>query len=209
MAPKVIGLLGSPLLEGNTAILFERALDGVRDAGCDVERINVVELEFTACMELFYCNDHETCMLEDAMQSMYDRFRTLDGLVVASPIMTMGIPGKLKSFMDRFQVYFAAKYLRKQPLVPKEKRKMRKGIFISIGGMNVPNNFDGARNTVKAFFDIIDCAYAGELLVPDMDNIKDIRTRPDLLDAAYARGRELGTALAGTAAPTSAPGPSS
>jgi hypothetical protein len=109
--------------------------------------------------------------------------------------MTMGIPGRLKSFMDRFQVFFMAKYIRNQPLVTPEKKKVRRGLFICIAGMKVPEVFVGAKLTTKTFFDIIDCPYGDELLVSDMDTIRDLRNRKDLLDAAYARGRALGEAL--------------
>jgi hypothetical protein len=109
----------------------------------------------------------------------------------------MGIPGKLKSLMDRFQVFFMAKYMRRQPLVPKEKRNTRLCLFIAISGMKVPRVFDGAKATVAAFLDIIDCRPFGEILVPDMDTIRDIRTRPEILDQAYRQGFELGKALTG------------
>ncbi|NTW64377.1 MAG: flavodoxin family protein, partial [Chlorobiaceae bacterium] len=45
MAAKIIGLLGSPLTEGNTAQLLDRALKGAEDAGCEVEKIVVVNLD--------------------------------------------------------------------------------------------------------------------------------------------------------------------
>ena len=61
--------------------------------------------------------------------------------------------------------------------------------------MDVPEVFIGAKLTVRAFFDIIDCRYLDELLVNGMDRIKDITTRPDLLDAAYKKGYALGASL--------------
>ncbi len=188
MPKKVIGILGSPLAKGNTAILLEKALDGARAAGAEVERINVPFLQFQPCMEIFYCVDHEACRMKDDLSEIYDRFREMDALVIASPIMTMGIPGKLKSFMDRFQVFYMAKYVRKKSLVPEEKRKIRKCLFLSISGMNLPTVFDGAKMTVKAFCQIIDCTYWDDVLINDMDTIKDIRTRPDALEAAYQKG---------------------
>jgi hypothetical protein len=109
--------------------------------------------------------------------------------------MTMGIPGKLKSFIDRFQVFFMAKYVRKKSLISKEKKTRRKGLFICISGMNIPEVFVGAKMTVKAFFDIIDCSYADELLISDLDTIKDIQSNPDLLNAAYKKGFALGKSL--------------
>jgi multimeric flavodoxin WrbA len=195
MAGKIIGLLGSPLTEGNTAQLLDRALKGAEDAGCEVEKIVVVNLDFEACQEMMFCKEHETCILDDDMQAMYPKLREMDGLIVATPVMTMGIPGKLKSFIDRFQVFFMAKYVRKKPLISKEKKKERKGLFICISGMNIPEVFVGAKMTVKAFFDIIDCQYSDELLISDMDTIKDILAHPELLEAAYKKGFALGKSL--------------
>jgi multimeric flavodoxin WrbA len=195
MAGKIIGLLGSPLTEGNTAQLLDRALKGAEDAGCEVEKIVVVNLDFQACQEMMFCKEHETCILDDDMQAMYPKLRGMNGLIVATPVMTMGIPGKLKSFIDRFQVFFMAKYVRKKPFISKEKKKSRKGLFICISGMNIPEVFVGAKMTVKAFFDIIDCQYSDELLISDMDTIKDIQEQPDLLEAAYKKGFALGKSL--------------
>jgi len=195
MAVRIIALLGSPLLEGNTAKLLDRAIQGARDAGADVEKIEVTTLNFKACREIFYCREHETCAMKDDMTAIYEKFREIDGVIMGTPIMTMGIPGVLKSFMDRFQVYFMAKYVRKKSIVQKEKRKMRLGLYLGISGMNVPYVFDGAKLTVHAFFDIIDVQYWGDLLINDMDTIQDLTTRPELLEEAYRKGNEMGRLL--------------
>jgi len=200
MVKKIIGLLGSPLPEGNTAQLLARAMQGARDAGCEVELIPVTCLEFQSCQEMFFCRDHETCILDDDMQQIFPKFADMDSLILATPVMTMGIPGTLKSFIDRFQVFFMAKYHRKKPLVSPAKMAGRNGLFISISGMDIPEVFVGAKLTIRAFFDIIDCQYHDELLINGMDRIKDIRTRPDLLDAAYKKGFALGTSLSSTRA---------
>jgi len=195
MAGTVIGILGSPLPEGNTAILLKEALRGAAATGCITETIVVNNLDFQPCMEMMFCREHETCIMDDDMQQMYVKIRDADSIIVASPVMTMGIPGRLKSFMDRFQVFFMAKYLRNQPLVTPEKKKVRRGLFICISGMKIPEVFVGAKLTARAFFDIVDSPYSDELLISDMDTILDVRARQDLLDAAYAKGRKLGEAL--------------
>ncbi|MDD1684296.1 MAG: flavodoxin family protein [Methanoregula sp.] len=195
MAGKVIGLLGSPLSEGNTALLLNEALRGAADAGCSVEKIEVAALDFQSCMEMMFCREHETCIMDDDMQGMYQKFREMDGLILATPVMTMGIPGTLKSFMDRFQVFFMAKYVRNKPLIPADHRKRRRSFVICISGMNIPEVFVGVKLTLRAFLDIIDCPPRDELLISDMDTIRDIRTRPDLLGAAYNRGKVLGESL--------------
>ena len=196
MARKVIALHGSPLTEGNTARLLDEAIRGAEDAGCEVEKIVVAHLDFAPCMEIFYCMENETCQIRDEMIEIYDKFREMDSLIIATPVMTMGIPGKLKSFMDRFQVFYMARYYRKEPLISPEQRKRRRMLFLSIAGMNLPTVFDGAKVTAQAFGEIIDCPYWDEVLQNDMDTVRDIRTRPEVMEAAYRKGHELGQLLA-------------
>jgi len=194
MKPVLAALLGSPLPEGNTALLLDKAIKGARDAGCEVRRIDVPELGFTACREFYFCKNHDQCMMEDDMNEMYALFKEIDGLIIATPVMTMGVPGALKAFMDRFQVFFCAKYIRKDRLVPAEKRKHRRTLLISISGLNLPNNFDGIRLYSESFCDVIDCKIADELYVRDMDNKKDLMLYPELLQESYTKGKELGSA---------------
>ncbi|MCU0632163.1 MAG: flavodoxin family protein [Methanolinea sp.] len=195
MGYRIVGLLGSPLPHGNTAKLLDSSLKGALDAGCEVEKIEVANLQFRSCREIFYCREHETCAMKDDMTSIYQKFRELDSLIVATPVMTMGIPGALKSFMDRFQVFFMAKYMRGQSLVPKERSAHRRGLYLGISGMKVPYVFDGAKLTMKAFFSIVDVEYWDELLISDMDTLHDLTTRPDILEAAYQKGHEMGRLL--------------
>ena len=197
MGRKIIGLLGSPLLEGNTAILLDQALEGAKAAGCEVEKVVVANLDFQACNEMLFCQEHETCIMDDDMQQQYTTFREMDSLILATPVMTMGIPGKLKSFLDRFQVFYMAKYVRKDPFISREQAAKRNGLFICISGMKVPEVFVGVKLSVLAFFDLIDCTYRDELLINDMDTIRDVRSRPDLLEAAYKKGFALGTLVVG------------
>ena len=195
MSPHIIALLGSPLAGGNTATLLNEAIRGAEEAGCTVEKILVTHLTFRPCLELFYCKTHDSCRIKDDMASMYEKMKDTDGLIVAAPIMTMGIPGALKSFMDRFQVFYMAKYERKQSFISPEQRKHRRTLFISIGGMNIPNDFDGAILTMRAFCEIIDCPYWGDVLQNDMDTVVDITTRPEVMAAALDRAYEMCTLI--------------
>ncbi len=195
MAGKIIGILGSPLPEGNTALLLDRALKGAGDAGCSVEKIVVTNLDFQPCMEMMFCKEHETCIIDDDMQAVYQKFREMDSLIIATPVMTMGVPGKLKSFFDRFQVFFMAKYVRKKSFFTAEQKARRKAVVLCISGMDIPEVFIGAKLTISAFLTIIDCRFWDELLISGMDKIGDLRTHPDLLEAAYAKGFALGKTL--------------
>ncbi len=193
--PLILGLLGSPLPRGNTALLLERALAGAADAGCTVERVNVPLLTFEPCMEILHCMNEPECAQIDDLTPYYQRVLEADGIVIATPVMTMGVPGKLKGFMDRFQVFYWAKYGRRQPIVPKERRQQRHGLLLAISGLSrdhAPQVFDGVRYSTSAFFDIVDVTPGEELLVDDMDDKRDLAQFPALLEEAHAMGRRLG-----------------
>jgi putative NADPH-quinone reductase len=193
--PLILGLLGSPLPHGNTALLLERALAGAAEAGCTIERVNVPLLTFEPCMEILHCMNEPECAQLDDLTPYYQKVAEADGIVIATPVMTMGVPGKLKAFMDRFQVFYWAKYGRKEPIVPKERRKQRHGLLLGISGLSrdhAPQVFDGVRYTTAAFFDIVDVTPGEELLVDDMDAKRNLAEFPALLEEAYAMGRRLG-----------------
>jgi hypothetical protein len=97
--------------------------------------------------------------------------------------------------MDLFQAFFVSRYVLTAPLVTAEKRGKRRGLFISIAGMDCPTVFDGAKTTVTAFFGILDFKYTDDLLINDMDTIRDLNTRPELLKSAYDKGASLERAL--------------
>ena len=177
MPKKVVALLGSPILDGNTARLLDEAVRGAEEAGCEVEKLEVAHMDVLPCMEFFQCMGSETCLIQDEMEGVFRKFREMDGLIIATPVMTMGIPGRLKSFISP------------------ERRKKRKMLFISIAGMNIPNVFLGVKMTARAFGEIIDCPYWDEVLQNDMDTVRDIRTRPEVMEAAYRKGYELGNLL--------------
>ncbi|MDD3407454.1 MAG: NAD(P)H-dependent oxidoreductase [Methanomicrobium sp.] len=195
MTAQIIALMGSPVPDGNTAKLLEKAISGAKDAGCSVVRVDVPALKFSSCMEYFYCEKNEGCMINDEFTPFLKRFKSADGFIVAAPVMTMGIPGALKSFIDRFQVFFMAKYVRHEPMITKEQKKWRKTLLLSIGGMNIPNDFDGVKLTIDAFCDIIDAPLFESVLQNDMDSIKDIETRPAVMEAAYKKSFDMCTKI--------------
>lgn len=52
---KVIAINGSPRKNWNTATLLEKALDGAKSVGADVEMIHLYDLSFKGCTSCFAC----------------------------------------------------------------------------------------------------------------------------------------------------------
>jgi multimeric flavodoxin WrbA len=196
MTCRIIALLGSRKKRGNTALLLDQAIRGAEEGGCEVSRIAFAHLDPEAAMDAAYCRDPSECPLDNEILEIYRKFQEADGIIIASPVYTMGIPGKLKSLMDLFLAFFYSSYEEKAPLVPDSKRGRRKGLFLSLAGsVDCPTVFDGSITTVTAFFEILDFHYHDDLLVDDMDTILDLHTRPELLKSAYDKGLALAKAL--------------
>jgi multimeric flavodoxin WrbA len=195
MTKNVVALFGSNIIGGNTDKLLKEAIRGVEDAGCTVERINITQENIGGCSQIFDCMFEPRCSIDDGADKFYTMLKRADGIIIATPVMTYGIPGQLKSFMDRCQPFYMAKYYRKQPFITKEHAKIRKTLFICIAGMNTPDVFIGPILTTKAYCEIIDAKYSDELLQNDMDTIIKIENKPEVLKTAYEKGKSLGEAI--------------
>ena len=190
MEKTIVALLGSPL-KGNTALLLDNAISGGKKAGATVLQYHVPHLMFSSCLGLEFCKKYPSCQMEDEVTALFPILARANGFIIATPVMTMGVPGALKTFMDRCQAFFYAKYIRKDPMVLAKLRKTRKTLLLAISGMNRQDNFDGLMQTVHTYCDIIDAPVSDSLFIQDMDNILDLQTRPDLLQQAYEKGERL------------------
>ncbi|MBN1585388.1 flavodoxin family protein [Candidatus Uhrbacteria bacterium] len=106
---RVISINGSPRGDrGATAAILNPFLDGMEEAGAEVEQriwVNRIEMQpCTGCLKC-YCNDGE-CTLKDSVSNerLIQRMAGSDILVIASPVFSHGFTGPLKTLIDRFFV---------------------------------------------------------------------------------------------------------
>ena len=185
---KVLGIMGSPRRQSNTEILLDKALEGAKEAGAEVEKVLISKLRISPCLEIYACSKDGNCNIKDDMQTLYDKLLEADHIVFASPIFFYGITSQAKAVIDRCQ----ALWVRRHVLgMDKEDRRERKGVFISVGATRGTKLFDGAVLTVKYFFDAIGVEYSGDLLVRGIDGKGQIREHPAALEDAFRLGQEL------------------
>lgn len=98
---KVVGFVGSPRKNGNTDVLVQQVLDGAAEAGADVEKFYINEMNIKGCQGCSYCRAVDGCKLKDDMQSAYEALRNADGFVFGSPIYFFQFTGQMRQFIDR------------------------------------------------------------------------------------------------------------
>lgn len=185
---KVLGIMGSPRRQSNTEILLDKALEGAREAGAEVEKVLVSKLKISPCREIYACRKDGNCVIDDDMKSLYAKLLEADHIIFASPIFFYGVTSQAKAIIDRCQ----ALWVRRHVLgMGKEDKRVRRGVFISVGATRGKKLFDGAVLTVKYFFDAIGVEYSGDLLVRGIDNKAEIKEHAEILEDAFHLGEEL------------------
>ena len=183
---KVLGIMGSPRIEGNTDRLLDEALRGAQSQQAAVEKIVVDKLKITPCREYYGCLRDGNCVIRDDMDDIYPKLLNADAIIVASPIFFYSVTAQLKALIDRCQALWARKYVLKNLNVPE-----RKGAFIAVGATKGEKLFEGPILTIRYFFKAINAEYTDELLIRGVDKKGEIIERPDTLADAFEMGERL------------------
>lgn len=100
-----IAINGSPRKNGNTAQLLKSAVDGAKDAGAQVELVNLYSLNFKGCTSCFYCKlkskKHGTCAMKDDLTPVLEKIKTADAAIFGSPIYFMNMSAGMIAFFER------------------------------------------------------------------------------------------------------------
>ena len=186
----VLVFLGSPRKKGNSEILTQALLEGVRQEGGVVEIIRLCDLKISPCISCGGCDKTGKCVVEDDMTPLYDKIISTNLIILASPIFFYGITAQAKALIDRTQALWNRKRLQKEKGIWVE-NPARKGFFISVAATRGPNVFTGAVLTVKYGFDAMDMSYAGDFLVNGPDKRGDMAKYEKKLAEAKEAGRNF------------------
>ena len=186
---RVLGVSGSPRLGGNTDSLMMAVLKGAESCGAEIERLNVCDLDINPCQHCDFCYRTGDCRTSDDMSRIYDELERADRLVLASPLHFMTVTAQLMAMIDRGQSRWVRKYILKVP--PLGDDRVRRALFVSVGGRTAKNLFEPARVTVKAWLVCHDIEYSGEVTFSGIDRAGDIMKHPTAFKQAFHAGQKL------------------
>jgi multimeric flavodoxin WrbA len=108
---KIVALLGSPRLEGNSAFIAERFLESARKLGAETQSFALNTLQYRGCQACYACKlKTERCVLRDDLTEVLDAVRLAETLVLASPVYYGDVTAQMKGFIDRTYCYFRPEY---------------------------------------------------------------------------------------------------
>lgn len=97
---KVMGIIGSPHRNGNTAYLLKHTFKVIGESH-QTEIIFLKDYNLKPCEGCHRCNRDGICIIEDGMQELYKKLQKADAIILASPSYMGGVTSRLKIFMER------------------------------------------------------------------------------------------------------------
>ncbi len=110
----VIAINGSPRTNGNTSMALKAMTDELERQGIQTETIQIGKLSIRGCIACGHCKSSEgnRCVFnDDCVNEIAQKLRDCDGFILGCPTYYAGIPGTMKSFLDRV-FYSSSRYFR-------------------------------------------------------------------------------------------------
>lgn len=108
---KIVGVQSSMRKNSNTLKLLRAALDGAREAGAEIELVELSKLEIEYCNGCTNCYRTGRCHMIDDYESLKHKLVIADGVILSSPNYLSNINAPLKAFMDRSANFIHEQYL--------------------------------------------------------------------------------------------------
>jgi len=201
MKLKVLVINSSPRKNrGATGGILTHFVEGMRNAGAEVDIIYTRDLDIGDCRGCFNCwtSTPGRCIQEDDMSDVLTKFAESDILILATPVYVDGMTGSLKTLLDRSIPLLHGRFeLRddhcRHPL--REHVKIGKLVLISVSGFTEMDNFDPLVAHIKAASLNMNREFAGAILRPNAWIIDPPKQhgipQDDIIDAVKQAGYEL------------------
>jgi FMN-dependent NADH-azoreductase len=198
---KVLVFNSSPRKEkGNTALILNPFIEGMREAGADVDLYYNYDLKIKPCRGCFNCwlKTPGICSQMDDMQWLLPKMNDADVLVYATPLYSYGMNGQMKNLIDRM-IVLAEPFMEvvegRSRHIAGAGEKPRKIVLVSNCGLWGIDNFDPLIVHVKKLCQDPPMEYAGDLLRPHGEALRAMLDMGapvgDIIDAAREAGRQL------------------
>jgi multimeric flavodoxin WrbA len=101
---RVVAINGSPNLEGNTYYALNMVGSILKNQGIDFEILHIGNKAIRGCLACGKCRktmDEKCSITTDPLNEWIQKMKMADGLILGAPVHYAGIPGTMKSFLDR------------------------------------------------------------------------------------------------------------
>jgi len=98
---RVVGIVGSPRIGGNTELLLTEALKAAAEDGAETELLRLANSEVKPCDACLSCRKTGECRIKDDFKLIFDKMVQADGIILGSPVYFGSATPQAKALIDR------------------------------------------------------------------------------------------------------------
>lgn len=98
---KVVGIVGSPRINGNTEIVTANCLRAIAEEGLETELVRLAGLDIRSCDACYKCREEEMCSRQDDLFDIYLKMKQADGIILASPVYSGSVTALITALLER------------------------------------------------------------------------------------------------------------
>lgn len=98
---KILAIVGSPRLKGNTNYLVDRALEEAARLGVETEKVILSAYRVNPCLGHEDCASFASCRQKDDAGWILEKLCAADGVILATPVYYYNVSAQIKAFIDR------------------------------------------------------------------------------------------------------------
>jgi len=201
MKLKVFAINSSPNMDkGSTAFILNPFIEGMREAGADVEVFYTKKLKINPCQGEFNCwKIHPgECFQKDDMTNILPVLAESEIWVLASPLYMHGVNGPMKNFLDRIiplMLPFAE--IKDGHIIHhmRENVKLQKIVLVASCGFWKLDHLDPLVEYIKGVCDETKSEFAGALLRPHAHALESVISAGMPIDFLINAAKEAGKQL--------------
>ncbi len=110
MSKKVLIISTSPRKGSNSDALADSFAKGAKEAGNEVEKVNLAGKQIEFCRGCFACQTTKRCVIRDDADLIEQKMEHADVLVFATPIYYYEMSGQMKTMLDRGNPLYTTEY---------------------------------------------------------------------------------------------------
>lgn len=180
MSKRVLVISTSPRKGGNSDVLADEFARGAKDAGNEVQKINLCDKTIGFCKGCLACQKTGRCVIHDDADDIAQKMRDVDVIAFATPIYYYELSGQMKTMLDRANPLFASKYA------------FRDIYFIAACADEDEKAMDRAINGLGGWVECFDKArIIGVVKGLGANEKGDIRRLPEPMKNAYEMGKSV------------------
>ncbi|MDD5529290.1 MAG: flavodoxin family protein [bacterium] len=194
---KILGIIGSPHKNGNTAILASKIMQGIKSKNSVLEKIFLDDLNLIPCKACFKCAKNGKCVLKDNFNSVVNKIRQADIIILSSPVYCETVTAQTKILIDRIDSSQVIVTKLKGKTILKRRTEWntytKKGIIVCTGDLSPMKEIKQTSSVMKRAFGDLNIKLTDEILARGLTKSGDVLKNSILLEKAI----KVGTKLAG------------